>query len=112
MFLPRARLSTIDQASRDAKAEDLFLTLLHRFANEGRAVGHKKGPSYAPAVFAAAPEAHAGQIIGKMFEAAMERLFAAGTIFVQQYGRPSRPSFQIVAKGSSSYTMPKTETNS
>jgi RecA-family ATPase len=103
MFLPKPSASTLDRAVLDAKVEETFLTLLRRFSSEGRTVGHKKGPSYAPAVFAAAPEAQTGHISGKMFEAAMERLFAAGTVFTQQYGRPSRPSFQIVAAGSSSY---------
>jgi len=98
MFLPRPGISDIDQAASDARVDALFMTLLRRFNGEGRLVGHKKGPSYAPAQFAASPEAQAAHITGKIFEKAMERLFAAGTIFNAQYGRPSRPSFHIATR--------------
>jgi RecA-family ATPase len=98
MFLPKAGLSNIDQAAFDARADSLFMSLLRRFNSEGRLVGHKKGPSYAPAQFAATPEAQRAHVTSKMFEAAMERLFTAGTIVNAQYGRPSRPSFHITIR--------------
>lgn len=103
MFLPKPGLSSsspFEQAAADAKVDAAFLALLRRYTTEGRTVGHKKGPSYAPALFAGSPEAAAAHITGKMFEAAMERLFQAKAIFTQQYGRPSRPYFQIVETGS------------
>jgi RecA-family ATPase len=98
MFLPKAGLSNIDQAASDARADAMFMSLLRRFTSEGRLVGHKKGPSYAPALFAATPEAQRAHVTSKMFEAAMERLFTAGTIVNAQYGRPSRPSFHITIR--------------
>jgi hypothetical protein len=61
-------------------------------------VGHKRGPSYAPALFAGSPEAEHANLKSKHFEAAMERLFAAGTIYTAQYGRPSRPSYYIAIR--------------
>lgn len=96
MFLPKPQISSLDQAAQQMQHEDLFLKLLRRLSGEGRSVGHKKGPSYAPAVFADQPEAMAAKVAGKMFEAAMERLFEKQGIVVQQYGRPSRPNFRIV----------------
>ncbi|HEY2244022.1 MAG TPA: AAA family ATPase [Xanthobacteraceae bacterium] len=98
MFLPRPGLSNIDQAASAARIDALFMTLLRRFHNEGRMVGHKKGPSYAPAQFVTTPEAQQAHITSKMFEAAMERLFAAGAIVNAQYGRPSRPSSYIAIR--------------
>ena len=103
MFLPKSgsSASPFDRAAADARADSMFLALLRRYGNEGRTVGHKKGPSYAPALFAGSPEATTAHITGRMFETAMERLFKSQAIFTQQYGRPSRPSFQIVITGAS-----------
>jgi RecA-family ATPase len=99
MFLPKPGVSDIQQAAADSRADALFLTLLRRFISEGRLVGHKKGPSYAPAQFADTPEAQQARVNSKMFEKAMERLFEHGDIYAVQYGRPSRPSFHIAIRG-------------
>lgn len=99
MFLPKGSLSTMDQAAMERRVENAFLALLRRSNEEGRTVGHKKGPSYAPAIFAATNEAKDDRITSKMFEAAMERLFRAGTIINEQYGRPSRPAYRIAERG-------------
>lgn len=97
MFLPKPGMSSpFERIAADAKVNEIFLALLQRYSDEGRRVGHNKGPSYAPALFAASPEATAAHITSKMFEAAMERLFQTKAIFTQQYGRPSRPYYQIV----------------
>jgi RecA-family ATPase len=98
MFLPKPGMSPtiVEHAAAAAKADAMFLALLRRYDSEGRKVGHNKGPSYAPAVFAGSPEATAAHITSEMFAAAMERLFQAKAIFTQQYGRPSRPYYQIV----------------
>jgi len=109
MFLPKPGMSSpIEHAAADAKVEAAFLALLRRYSSEGRTVGHKKGPSYAPALFAGSPEATAAHITSKMFEAAMERLFQSKAIFTQQYGRPSRPYFQIVSSAPPS-AVPKSK---
>jgi RecA-family ATPase len=98
MFLPRPATTPMEQAIAEAKVDSTFMALLRRFNAEGRLVGHKKGPSYAPAQFADTPEASAAHINGKMFEKAMERLFQSGAIYTAQYGRPSRPSFHIAIR--------------
>jgi RecA-family ATPase len=98
MFLPKKTKSSLEQAVADAKVDSTFINLLRRFNSEGRLVGHKKGPSCAPAQFADQPEARQAHISSKMFEAGMERLFRAGTVVALQYGRPSRPSYQIAIR--------------
>ena len=99
MFLPkRSLLSSVDQAAEDARAESLFMDLLRRFESEGRTVGHKKGPSYAPALFAVTPEAKSAGLNSKRFEKVMEQLFQRQAIGVEQYGRPSRLSHRIVLR--------------
>ena len=87
----------MDKAAAEALHENMFLKLLRRFADAGRLVGHKKGPTFAPAVFANTPEAMEPRIKSKMFEAAMERLFEKKAIVVEQYGRPSRPNWRVTA---------------
>ena len=47
---------TPDSADAKRNADDLFLQLLTRFADQGRRVSPNKGPTYAPAQFAELPE--------------------------------------------------------
>jgi hypothetical protein len=72
--------------------------LLRRFTAENRIVGHKKGPSYAPAAFAYEDEAKRAGLTSKAFEAAMRRLFKTGKILNEPYGKPSRPHYRLVQK--------------
>jgi hypothetical protein len=74
----------------------VFLTLLSQFDRQGRTVSDKpNAPTFAPAMF---PKEPAAEKTGKeAFHAAMRRLFAAGRIRVETYGRPSRPNSKIVA---------------
>jgi RecA-family ATPase len=99
LFLPEAGTSSLDKIAKDARAEEVFLTLLSRFTSENRNVGDKIGPSYAPAFFVREEEALRAKVNGKDLEAAMRRLFKAGKIWNQPYGRPSRQSYRIAAKG-------------
>jgi hypothetical protein len=63
---------------------------------DGRNVSHTPGTTYAPARFGAEAEAKAACIKSSHLADAMTRLFAAGRIRVEQYGRPSRPYHRIV----------------
>jgi RecA-family ATPase len=98
LFLPVVRPSTLEKAAREAKADVVFLKVLRRFTEQGRNVSDKpKANGYAPREFTAEPE-------GKEFrlsemEDAMRRLFTAGRIRMQDYGRPSRPISKIVEAG-------------
>jgi RecA-family ATPase len=99
LFLPLPGIASLDRIAKEAKADDVFLDLLRRFTAENRNVSDKKGPSYAPALFAREDEAKRARLAGKDLEAAMRRLFKAGKIWNEPYGRPSRPHFRIARKG-------------
>jgi RecA-family ATPase len=77
-------------ASRLAAATDdeLFLALLTKLTAQGRPVSPNRSPSYAPTVFAKHPDA--GGVSKARFERAMERLFGAKKIRVDQSGPASR----------------------
>jgi hypothetical protein len=49
VYVPEPRAGSFEQMAEDAKVENLFLDLLHRFTKQGRNVTDKKGTSYAPA---------------------------------------------------------------
>jgi RecA-family ATPase/DNA polymerase I-like protein with 3'-5' exonuclease and polymerase domains len=88
--------TTLDQAAREAKAEEVFLELLKRFTTEGRDVSHKIGPSYAPARFAGEDEAKKAGLTKTDLVFAMRHLFQSKKIRADPYGRPSRPHHRIV----------------
>jgi RecA-family ATPase len=98
LFVPLPGMASLDKAAQEAKADQIFLDLLARFTTENRNVSHKKGPTYAPSVFAREEEAKRGGITGKALEAAMRRLFKAGKIWNEPYGKPSRPHHRIARK--------------
>ncbi len=96
LFLPEARMSHLDKIAAEAKTDDIFIVLLKRFASEGRNVGDKtNAPNFAAAVFSKEPEAKDERLRKADLEAAMRRLFKAGKIYVEQYGRPSRPASRL-----------------
>jgi RecA-family ATPase len=97
LFLPVATMGTLDKLAAEQKAEDLFLKLLDKFQTQGRNVSHHPtANSYAPAAFAKHPDAKGLPNARKTLAAAVERLFAAGKIKVEDYGRPSRPAARVV----------------
>jgi RecA-family ATPase len=99
LFLPEAGISGLDKIAREAKADEIFLALVKRFANEGRNVGDKTtAPNFAPTVFAKENEVKIAGLRKSDLEAAMRRLFADGKIHVENYGRPSRPASRIAIK--------------
>jgi RecA-family ATPase len=97
MYLPVVGAS-FDKLAREAKAEEIFLELLHRLTAENRYVSDKKSPTYAPAVFAKEDEARKAGVTNGDFAEAMRRLFAANKIWNEPCGRPSRPSYRIAFK--------------
>jgi RecA-family ATPase len=99
LFLPVAGASSLDKLAQESRADDVFVTLLRRFTTQNRNVSDKKGTSYAPALFARENEAKQAGLNSKTLEDAMRRLFAAGKIYNEQYGRPSRPHYRIALKG-------------
>jgi RecA-family ATPase len=87
LFLPEAGISGLNKLAAEQQAEEVFLGLLAQFTGQGRNVSHiKMAPTYAPAEFVKDPG-----IRKEALATAMSRLFAAGKIHVENYGRPSRP---------------------
>jgi RecA-family ATPase len=94
LFLPEGGMSNLDKLAREQKAEETFLALLARFEREGRNVSDKPtSPTYAPAAFC--KEDSAKGIRKQTLTDAMRRLFEAGKIHVENYGRPSRPASRL-----------------
>jgi RecA-family ATPase len=99
LFLPEAGVSDLDKASRTAKAEDVFMELLRRFSGQKRNVSDKStAPNYAPTAFAKEDEAKKYRLKKPELEQAMRSLFKANKIDIHEYGRPSRPSYNLVVK--------------
>jgi RecA-family ATPase len=99
LFLPEHGVSGLDKIAREAKAEEVFLNLLKRFAAEGRNLSHNANSrTYAPTVFATETEAKQHHLRKTDLEAAMRRLFEAKKIYVENYGRPSRPYSRVAIK--------------
>jgi RecA-family ATPase len=99
LFLPERSVSGLDKIAREAKAEETFLDLLKRFADEGRNLSHNANSrTYAPTVFGTETEAKKHHLRKADLEAAMRRLFEAKKIHVEHYGRPSRPYSRIAIK--------------
>jgi RecA-family ATPase len=98
LYVPEPIFTSADQASREATAQEMFLTLLKRRNAENRYVSAKSGHGYAPRELAETEEAKQAGFTKRDFQIAMERLFKAGKIDNEPYGRPSRPSYRIVIK--------------
>src|SRR5262249_5220805 len=76
--------------------DELFLGLLNRLIDQGRNVSHSRtAPNGAAAIMATEPEC-IGKVHKRRLNLAMQRLFAAKRIRLEQYGRPSRPQQRVV----------------
>ena len=99
LFLPVAGISNLDKLARETKADEMFLELLRRFSTQGRNVSEKpNAPTYAPTAFAKEPDAKSHSIRKADLEAAMRRLFASNKLYVENYGRPSRPYSRLALR--------------
>ena len=97
LFLPVSD-TTLDQAGKEAVAQEIFVTLLRRFNTAKRNVNDKPGPSYAPAAFAKEDEAKRAGLTSRNLERAMRQLFRDEKIGNEEYSRPSRPYYRLTAK--------------
>lgn len=94
VFIPVQGQTGLDKMAAEAKADDVFLLLLKRVNAQGRNVSSAKGPTYAPAVFAAEPDNH--NIQSKAFDEAMRRLLKDRHIVIETSGPPSRKRSRLV----------------
>jgi RecA-family ATPase len=91
LFLPVSGQTSLDKAAHEAKAKDVFLSLLDRFDKQDRAVSDKPNANnYAPTVFAAETEAKTAGIRKAALVDAMRTLFEKEKIHLTPYGPPSK----------------------
>jgi RecA-family ATPase len=91
LFLPVPGVSSLEKMAQDQKDDELFLTMLDQFEQQGRRVSDGlTAPNYAPARFSKANGTSKAR-----FATAMDRLFTANKIHVATYGRPSRLASKI-----------------
>jgi RecA-family ATPase len=84
------------RAAAYSLADQTYLDCLDAMTVQGRHVCHAKGRGFAPKAFAELPQAKG--MTWKAFQAAQERLFAAGTIENVPYGPPSKGTKRIARK--------------
>src|SRR6516225_6931066 len=94
LFLPVSD-EAIDQATREATAQGVFLVLLKRFRAQNRHVSDKPSSNYAPALFVREQEAIGAGLTRNNLERAMRQLFMRNAIWNEPFGKPSRPSYRI-----------------
>lgn len=85
---------TLDLAVARDRVDAQFLGLLAAYAAQRRALSHRPGPGYAPTAFTSDPSANGTTKDG--FTSAMNRLFNAKKIMVEEVGPPSRRVSRIV----------------
>jgi hypothetical protein len=90
--------ASIARAAHEARADDVFLDLLRRFAAENRYVSSNLGSTYAPAVFAKEDAARKAGVNSTNLAAAMRRLFERGKLMNAPHGKASRERFHLVVK--------------
>lgn len=78
----------------EGDADTLFMKLLAKFEEQGRAVSPSPSPLYAPSLFSQHAEGEGISL--KTFRAAMERLLDGGRIKVETTGLPSKRRTRIV----------------
>ena len=87
LYLPEQNMGPIERTANDQRTEEIFLTLLNQYNQQGRNVSPNPGKNYAPKVFEG--EQAACGTKRKAFESAMSRLFAADKIHIGSHG-PSK----------------------
>jgi hypothetical protein len=80
VFVPEGTQTSLTRLAEEAKIDDLFMQLLDKFTAQGREVRSTTGSGYAPGEFEDHPDAKAAKLRGPALKAAMERLFATGSI--------------------------------
>jgi RecA-family ATPase len=99
--------STFDRAASAAKAETVFLSLLHAFEDQGRSVSPNPSGSFAPVVFER--EADADGVSKAALGRAMSKLLQANRIHIETSGPPSHQRKKL-APGPAPTANPANET--
>jgi RecA-family ATPase len=99
LFLPEGGKSSVDKAARNSKVDDIFIALLKQFIAQGRNVSEApRSPNNAPTKFAETAEAKEYGIKRSELHDAMNRLFKADKIIVDEYGKPSNRHRRVVPR--------------
>jgi RecA-family ATPase len=99
LFLPESGVSNLDRLAREAKADEVFMSLLRRFADQGRNVSCKKNaPNFGPSEFAREDDAKKLRIKKADLEDAMRRLFAADKIYNETYVKDRHSHERLAVK--------------
>jgi RecA-family ATPase len=98
LFLPVQGIQSLDRLAQEDQANEVFLTILRRFALANRNVSDKTGTKYAPAMFAREDEAKKAGASSKLLASAMRRLFQAGKIWNEPCGPPSKHQYRLAIK--------------
>jgi RecA-family ATPase len=93
VFVPEPSTS-FDQAVREQRIEEVFLTVLRKLTDRGQPVSPNKGPTYAPAIVAEHRDGKA--YTSKEHAGAMSRLLDAKKIYVVTTGSPARLRSRLV----------------
>ena len=97
LFLPVPSMSSLDQAARNAKADDVFLKVLRHLSRQGQDLGpNRTASNYAPSVIAKHLDAKG--IRKDELEAAQQRLLDANKIHIVNIG-PSSKRRKYLAAG-------------
>ena len=84
----------LDKATREAKADRVFLELLRKSTDQNINVSANPGSTYAPTAFACRPDAEG--LSKTEFRAAMVRTMNAGQVIVENFGPPSKLRTRLV----------------
>jgi AAA domain len=86
----------LSRLAEEEKIDELFLTLLRRYAKQGRNVSDKASSTYAPAQFAREPDAKRSKVTKDALADSMTRLFSRDRLVAVPEGPPSRQRSRIV----------------
>jgi RecA-family ATPase len=99
MFLPVSGAGSLDRLAQQAKAQEVFITLLRRFTSENRNLSANPGRGYAPSEFAGEDEAKKANLRKADFKDAMRQLFKDGKLWNEPYQSASRhPRYRLAEK--------------
>jgi RecA-family ATPase len=88
VYVPEAGTSSLDKASLEQRAQDVFLRLLTKVSNQNQHVSPYKSSAYAPAKFAKMDEATGIKRVH--LEKAMQKLLDDNLIHIEVSGPPSK----------------------
>jgi RecA-family ATPase len=94
IFVPVHGATGLNKMAAEAKVDDAFIAILKKFTAQNRTCSPNPGPTYAPVMLAAEPEAKGSTKAA--FALAMSRLLSANAIHIATFGPPSHRRSKLV----------------